>query len=147
MVALYVGGVVSLGACSPTDDAKSSQSSSPDVRTVLQRVVSAEQVGSASLISPESSVSSSQPFQAQRNAVVATGNGLSLVVWSELVGEADEDVYAVRVSASDGAVLDAEPLRIATGSPIQYMPAVAFDGTNFLVVWRETERGRLGERG
>ena len=131
MVALYVGGVALLGACSPTDDAPS------NVRSVVQRVDSADEVGGASITSPESSVSSSQPFHLQRNAAVAAGNGLSLVVWSELVGPMDEDVYAVRVRASDGAVLDATPLRIATGSAIQHQPAVAFDGTNFLVVWDE----------
>jgi hypothetical protein len=138
LVALYVGAVVLLGACGPTGNAEPSQpSSSSAPRAVLQRVISADEVGSASSVSPEGSVSASPPFRAQTQPAVAVGNGLSLVVWSELVGPGDADVYAVRVRASDGAVLDASPLRIATGSAIQYSPAVAFDGTNFLVVWDE----------
>ena len=42
----------------------------------------------------------------------------------------------MRVRASDGALLDSTPLRIGTSVPSADLdPAVAFDGTNFLVVW------------
>jgi hypothetical protein len=141
MVALYAGAAVLLGACGPTGTTEPSKSGPSEVRAVHQRVVSAEEAGSGPIVSPESSVSSSEPFQSQTNPAVAVGNGLSLVVWSELVGPGNADVYGVRVSTSDGAVLDATPLRIATGSPSQYQPAVAFDGTNFLVVWNDTRKG------
>ena len=140
-VALYSGAVVLLGGCGPTGDGEPSEPSPSEVRAVRQRVASADEVGSTSLVSPEGSVSASAPFWPQTTPAVAVGNGLYLVVWSEGVNRGPPDLHAVRVRASDGVVLDETPLRIATGSQVEHKPAAAFDGTNFLVTWEDHRQG------
>jgi hypothetical protein len=57
-----------------------------------------------------------------------------LVAWEQGTGS-DVRVYVARVSTA-GAVLDAAGIAVATGGfDEQYDPAVAFDGTNFLVTY------------
>ena len=140
-IALYSGTLVLLGGCGPTGDAEPSEPSPSEVRAVRQRVASADELGSASLVSPEGSVSASAPFWPQTTPAVVVGNGLYLVVWSEGVNRGPPDIHAVRVRASDGVVLDETPLRIATGSQVEHKPAAAFDGTNFLVTWEDHRQG------
>jgi len=65
---------------------------------------------------------------------VAYGAGVFLVAWEQGTGS-DVRVYVARVSTA-GAVLDAAGIAVATGGfDEQYDPAVAFDGTNFLVTY------------
>ncbi|ADO73296.1 hypothetical protein [Stigmatella aurantiaca] len=80
--------------------------------------------------------------ETQQRPAVAQGPGVYLVVWevSSSATGASPDIVGVRVRASDGALLDPSPLLIATGPNSQTEPAVAFDGTHFLVVWVE-DRG------
>lgn len=49
------------------------------------------------------------------------------------------DIMGSRVSAA-GTVLDPTSLQISTGARNEFEPAVATDGTNYLVVWREVQR-------
>jgi len=67
---------------------------------------------------------------------VAYGAGEYLVVWNS--GDPDMMdtalVFAARVTPN-GTVLDTTPIRPGTGTGIDIAPDVAFDGTNFLVVW------------
>ncbi|MCX6843574.1 MAG: hypothetical protein NTX53_14970 [candidate division WOR-3 bacterium] len=67
---------------------------------------------------------------------VAYGAGEYLVVWNS--GDPDMMdsalVLAARVTP-DGTVLDTTPIRPGTGGGFDIAPDVAFDGTNFLVVW------------
>lgn len=64
-------------------------------------------------------------------AVQAASNGaIYLVVWSASVGEADRDVFAVRVGA-DGTVLDPLPVTFTTAR--LGLVQVASDGRDFLV--------------
>ena len=58
-----------------------------------------------------------------------------LVVWQDGRSGSDFDIYGARVSRA-GAVLDGAGIPISTAANDQVDPAVAFDGTNFLVVWR-----------
>lgn len=57
-----------------------------------------------------------------------------LVVWQEDRGNQFGDVYATRV-APDGTVLDPHGIPVATSRASERSPAVAFDGTNYLVTW------------
>ena len=57
-----------------------------------------------------------------------------LLVWQEDRGGQFDDVYASRV-ASDGTVLDPHGIPVATTRGSELNPAVAFDGTNYLVTW------------
>ena len=63
-----------------------------------------------------------------------------LVVWQAFRFGAPTRIVAGRVSQS-GAVLDPAGVSIAVISDNQFRPAVAFDGTNFLVVWTDSRSG------
>jgi len=58
-----------------------------------------------------------------------------LVVWEEWLDQ-HFDVFARRVSPS-GVVLDSVPIPIVRAPDQQSMPGVAFDGTNYLVIWTD----------
>jgi hypothetical protein len=94
---------------------------------------------STPVISPELVVS---PYPTRANEpAVAVGNGVYLVVWAQPT-HVNVSVLGVRVRASDGAVLDAQPLRISTEMYFRAeAPAVAFDGNTFLVVFSGPTRG------
>ncbi|MCX7995956.1 MAG: T9SS type A sorting domain-containing protein [candidate division WOR-3 bacterium] len=72
-----------------------------------------------------------------------------LVVWGDRRSGPREDIYGARVSRT-GAVLDPDGFPISTAATNgQYFPAVAFDGTNYLVVWddyRSTTHNIYGAR-
>ena len=89
----------------------------------------------ALLASPEIPLPLSVAAGNQRGAVVASAGDLSLVVWSETDASGAEDLRGMRVRKSDGALLDATPLCIACGPRAQRAPAVASNGTDFLVTW------------
>jgi|GEM_PF-7103700 len=58
-----------------------------------------------------------------------------LIVWSVVGASGDSDIFAARVSPS-GSLLDAAPhTPVATTSAEERHPAVASDGTDFLLVW------------
>ena len=63
-----------------------------------------------------------------------------LVVWQDLRSGTDSDIYGARVSPA-GAVLDTVGFPIATAADEQTEPAVAFDGTKYLVVWQDLRSG------
>jgi MYXO-CTERM domain-containing protein len=75
----------------------------------------------------------------QTAPAVATNGTDYLVVWSDDRG-GDTDVYGARVSQA-GAVLDPLGIPVAVAVNAQQTPAVAFDGTNYLVVWSDGRRG------
>jgi hypothetical protein len=77
----------------------------------------------------------------QRGAAVAGGGGRYLLAWSD--SRTDEgDIYGLRVGP-DGAPFDAAPFVIAAGPGRQFVPAVAFTGTDFLVAW--SDRGLVND--
>jgi phosphoribosylformylglycinamidine (FGAM) synthase PurS component len=62
-----------------------------------------------------------------------------LVVWEEDRSGTDWDIIGARVSPQ-GGVLDPSGIPISSAADDQFMAALAFDGTNYLVVW-EDDRG------
>lgn len=81
----------------------------------------------------------------QIDPAIALGGNTYLVVWSELIPTGtpfdNADIYAVRVRASDGVVLDSTPIVVAQGAASQTEPAVAFEAGYFLVAWSEWGSG------
>ena len=62
-----------------------------------------------------------------------------LVVWSDYRGS-NLDIYGTRVTVG-GNVLDPSGLLISGADGNQYYPAVAFDGTTYLVAWQDERAG------
>ncbi len=78
----------------------------------------------------------------QRNAQVAAFDGTNyLVVWQDKRAGSAAEIWGARV-APDGSVLDVAGIPIARGVGGAAAPDVAFDGTNYLVVW---DRGAPSE--
>ncbi|WP_395848479.1 DUF5011 domain-containing protein [Cystobacter fuscus] len=118
-----------LAACGPTDSAALREE-----QGIGQTARALDSTLQASAETPVSTTT--PPWSVDAQPTVAAGNGVYLVVW-EMEGHDTPDLLAVRVRASDGALLDASPLHLATGSPVSYLPSVAFDGANFLVTWTD----------
>jgi hypothetical protein len=133
LVGIALGAVLgTLAACGPAAPLEPQEALTPWA-SQTQAVYSGPQ------ISPDQAVFQAAPSNAQHDTVaVAMGNGHYLVVWSEFrTNESPPDILAARVRASDGVVLDTTPIVVGTGPSPQLNPAVAFDGTNFLVVWED----------
>ena len=67
---------------------------------------------------------------------VASGDSACLVVWTQERDSVTTDIYGARVTRS-GVVLDPDGIPIAQDSGNQDEPAVAPDGSNYLVVFRD----------
>jgi hypothetical protein len=75
----------------------------------------------------------------------ATFDGTNyLVVWSDK-RSGSWDIYGTRVSQT-GTVLDPDGIAISTARFEQNSPAVAFDGTNYFVVWQDNDWDIYGAR-
>ena len=70
----------------------------------------------------------------QRAPSVASDGTNHLVAWQDSRTGTNWDLYGARLSQA-GAVLDPAGIAISTAEGHQVEPAVAFDGTNYLVVW------------
>ena len=80
----------------------------------------------------------------QRYAPAVAFDGTTyLVVWEEQRPAASRDIYAARVSEA-GVVLDAVGIPISKAAGNQRAPAVAFDGSSFLVVWQDDRSPSTG---
>jgi hypothetical protein len=66
-----------------------------------------------------------------------------LVVWMDFRGGVDSDIYGARVTQA-GVVLDTAGIAISQAANGQQYPALAFDGTNFLVVWQDSRGSDSG---
>jgi len=66
---------------------------------------------------------------------IAYGDGVFLITWSDFRQGLGGDIYGARTD-TNGTVLDPDGFEIsAIPATLQATPAVAFDGTNFFVVW------------
>jgi hypothetical protein len=74
-------------------------------------------------------------YQEESPALAFDGTDF-LVVWEDYRSGVGWDIYGARVTP-DGVVLDSSGIPISQAAVLQWHPALAFDGTNFLVVWED----------
>lgn len=77
----------------------------------------------------------------QEGPAIAEGSNGYLAVWGD---ERNRDVYGTRLSAS-GEVLDPQGIDITSLPDWQYHPDVAWDGTNYLVVWEDNRSSNAND--
>jgi hypothetical protein len=75
---------------------------------------------------------------------VAFDGSSFLVIWHDARGGEYYDIYGARVTGA-GVVLDPAGIAVSTAPDDQCWPAVAFDGTNFNVVWQDWRGGIAGD--
>ncbi len=78
----------------------------------------------------------------QRLPTVTFGNTNYLVAWQDMRNSSlfSYDIYGARVDTS-GVVIDTEGVAISSRKNYQSSPSIAFDGTNFFVVWHDNRTG------
>lgn len=76
----------------------------------------------------------------QTYPAVAYDGNIYLVVWQDRRSDLDYDIFCARVDQS-GFVFDPVGIAIATAGGDQKYPAVAFNGTDFLVAWQDERNG------
>ena len=91
-------------------------------------------VSPAGAVRDPSGIAISTAAYNQRAPSVASDGTNHLVAWQDSRTGTNWDLYGARLSQA-GAVLDPAGIAISTAEGHQVEPAVAFDGTNYLVVW------------
>ena len=91
-------------------------------------------------VGPEQTTGVAAPGNRQSEPAIAFGGTGYLVTWMDNRASTVTDVYGARVG-SDGMVLDPNGIPISTDTNSQNSPAVAFDGTNYLVTWTDNRNG------
>ncbi|MDH4211367.1 MAG: T9SS type A sorting domain-containing protein [candidate division WOR-3 bacterium] len=76
----------------------------------------------------------------QRNPAVSFGGTNYLIAWEDWRNSSYRDLYGARVNQI-GVVLDTAGILISCAINSQDNASIAFDGTNYLVVWQENHSG------
>jgi hypothetical protein len=71
---------------------------------------------------------------------VAFDGANSMVTWMDYRSDTSSDIYAARVTPQ-GTVLDPNGIPVSTAADDQELPALAFDGANFVVTWDDSRSG------
>ena len=90
-------------------------------------------------LDPAGFLVSANPVSGQSDASIAFDGTNYLIAWQDTRSDAG-DIYAARVAPS-GRVVGRLSIVVSDGVGAQRFPSVAFDGTNFLVVWSDTRSG------
>ena len=106
----------------------------PETRNIVGAFLTTD--GADADVFPSFSISTAD--QAQDFGSLASDGRDFLAVWYDArTALTDYDIYASRVRASDGAVLDdpEDGIAVTTAVDQQRHPSIAFDGSNYLIVW------------
>ena len=106
-----------------------------DLRPGLTSDIWGARLGPTGTVLDPAGIAISQGTSSQKFPAVAANGVDWLVAWQDGRNGTD-DIYASRVS-STGAVLDAGGISVNTASGAQVTPAIAADGTNWFVTWRD----------
>ncbi len=79
----------------------------------------------------------------QNNPACAFDGTNYFVVWEDARTGYWYDIYGIRLGMN-GTILDSVPVQISSAIDDQRSPAVAFDGTNYLVVWEDRRSAETG---
>ncbi len=93
------------------------------------------------VLDPAGILISTTPAAQKRYPCVCTCDSNFFVAWQEIGN--GWDIYGSRMS-HDGVVLDTLGIAISTADDFQRYPSVAFDGSNYFVVW-DDERNGFGD--
>ena len=106
--------------------------------TVYQDIYGARISPSGLVLDPDGFLITGSADKEQAPAVSFDGTNY-LVVWDRVTGT-QQNIYGARVNPS-GTVLDNPGFQISNYTTYQWNPEVAFDGTNYLVVWEDKRNG------
>ena len=108
-----------------------------DQRTLSIDIFGSRVAGAGTVQDPTGILVSTATADQAHPAVAWDGTNY-LMVWEDQRSATSIDIYAARV-AEDGTVLDPVGIPVSTvAGDLQTSPAVAWDGTNFMVVWEDT---------
>ncbi|MFY0521906.1 hypothetical protein ACN28I_01400 [Archangium gephyra] len=79
----------------------------------------------------------SNAVNTQESPALAYNGTEFIVVWQDYRSGTNYDIYGSRVSGTTGVVRNPSGIPIFTATSDQQLPAVAREGTNFLVVWQD----------
>ena len=96
-------------------------------------------VTSGGAVLDSSGIAISTAAGSQYSPAVAYDGTNFLAVWQDHRNDT-ADIYGARVTPA-GGVLDPVSVAISTAASYQYSPAVAYGGSNFLVVWQDSRNG------
>jgi hypothetical protein len=108
----------------------------PDSRSGTSSDIYGARVSAAGAVLDGSGIAVSTADNYQMDPAVTYDGTNYLVVWADRRSGTDWDIYGARVSAA-GAVLDGSGIAVSTAANHQSHPAVAYGGTNNLVVWKD----------
>ena len=80
----------------------------------------------------------SRTVNRQHASTVAFGDSNYLIAWEDYRDDPYPDIFGARINQT-GIILDSIGFPIATGTGSLRSPSVAYDGTNYLVVWSDDD--------
>jgi hypothetical protein len=110
-----------------------------DERTPSVSDIYAARASPQGVLLDSQSIAVSTATSQQVSPAVACDGANYLVVWQD-ARTGNYDIHGARLTSS-GALLDSLGFPVSTAPGSQELPAVAFDGTNCLVVWQDTRNG------
>lgn len=110
-------------------------------------VLQGEMIGDSLYSTSASGVATgcNSPVLVQRFPAAVFGNTYYLAVWSDgnrSPNKKSSDIYCARIDSATGQSLDPNGILVCNADYNQSHPMVAFDGTNFLVVWEDFRNNR-----